>query len=140
MKDLTLYTSFCEFLFLLCSDLYTKFTTARSFPPPSPTTSGHLSLLLKSFRSSLPPFPPQTISPSFARRAVIISYNADRGTTELRHYIVKVKPYVSRRIRILKALLIPLNFGKEKDVEDPTPRKKGELGCGRGCGCGQFGQ
>ncbi|KAF9532346.1 Brix domain-containing protein [Crepidotus variabilis] len=105
-----------------------------SFPPPSPTTPPHLPLLMKSFQSLFPPLSPQTISLSSARRVVLISYNADRGTVDFRHYIIKVKPYgVSRRVRkVLEAASYPstgiLDLGKEKDVADFLLRKRGEPG------------
>jgi len=105
-----------------------------SFPPPSPTTPRHLSLLMKTFQSLFPPLSPQTVSLSSARRVVLISYNAERGTIDFRHYIIKVKPYgVSRRVRkVVEATMhsstTVLNLGKEKDVADFLLRKRGEPG------------
>lgn len=105
-----------------------------SFPPPSPTTPRHLSLLMKTFQSLFPPLSPQTVSLSSARRVVLISYNAERGTIDFRHYIIKVKPYgVSRRVRkvvetTMHSSTTVLNLGKEKDVADFLLRKRGEPG------------
>jgi ribosome biogenesis protein SSF1/2 len=110
-----------------------------SFPPPSPTTPPHLSLLVKSFQSLFPSLSPHTLKLSNARRVVLASYNADRGTIDLRHYLITVKPYgVSKRIRRIlegapskKAASSAsgmLDLGNEKDVADFLLRKKGELG------------
>lgn len=65
---------------------------------------------------------------------VLISYNADRGTVDFRHYIIKVKPYgVSKRVRRVlegaaKSSSGVLDLGKEKDVSDFLLRKRGEPG------------
>lgn len=108
-----------------------------SFPPPSPTTPLHLPLLMKSFQSLFPPLSPHTLSLSSARRVVLISYNADRGTVDFRHYIIKVKPYgVSKRVRRVlegatsstKSSSGVLDLGNEKDVADFLLRKRGEPG------------
>ncbi|KAJ7197200.1 Brix domain-containing protein [Mycena pura] len=105
-----------------------------SFPPPSPTTPPHLTLLMKSFQSLFPPLSPNTIALSSARRVVLISYNADRGTVDFRHYIITVKPYgVSKRVRrvlegVQKASSGVLNLGNEKDIADFMLRKRGESG------------
>ncbi|KDR81445.1 hypothetical protein GALMADRAFT_239363 [Galerina marginata CBS 339.88] len=109
-----------------------------SFPPPSPTTPPHLPLLMKSFQSLFPPLSPHTLSLSSARRVVLISYNAERGTVDFRHYIIKVKPYgVSKRVRRVlegathsssKSISGVLDLGNEKDVADFLLRKRGEPG------------
>ncbi|KAI0664954.1 Brix domain-containing protein [Cubamyces menziesii] len=110
-----------------------------SFPPPSPTTPPHLTLLMKTFQSMFPPLSPHTLSLSSARRVVLIHYNADRGTVDFRHYLITVKPYgVSKRIRrILEGAPAKssahshtgtLDLGNEKDVADFLLRKKGEPG------------
>ncbi|KIM49292.1 hypothetical protein M413DRAFT_21541 [Hebeloma cylindrosporum] len=108
-----------------------------SFPSPSPTTPPHLPLLMKSFQSLFPPLSPHTLSLPSARRVVLISYNADRGTVDFRHYIIKVKPYgVSKRVRRVlegaassaKSSSGVLDLGKEKDVADFLLRKRGEPG------------
>ncbi|KAH9484168.1 Brix domain-containing protein C1B9.03c [Psilocybe cubensis] len=108
-----------------------------SFPPPSPATPPHLPLLMKSFQSLFPPLSPHTLSLSSARRVVLISYNAERGTVDFRHYIIKVKPYgVSKRVRRVlegaassaKSLSGVLDLGNEKDVADFLLRKRGEPG------------
>jgi ribosome biogenesis protein SSF1/2 len=89
---------------------------------------------MKTFQSLFPPLSPRSISLSSARRVVLISYNADRGTIDFRHYIIKVKAYgVSRRVRkVLEAATHSssgiLNLGKEKDVADFVLRKRGEPG------------
>ncbi|KAJ7074224.1 Brix domain-containing protein [Mycena amicta] len=105
-----------------------------SFPPPSPTTPPHLTLLMKSFQSLFPPLSPQTIALSSARRVVLVSYNSDRGTVDFRHYIITVKPYgVSKRVRRVlegaqKASTGVLDLGNEKDIADFMLRKRGEPG------------
>ncbi|KAK2467053.1 hypothetical protein APHAL10511_001311 [Amanita phalloides] len=109
-----------------------------SFPPSSPTTPPYLNLLVKSFQSLFPPLSPHAIKLSNARRVVLVSYNAERETVDLRHYIITVKPYgVSRRIRrVLEGApskQVPsvsgvLDLGNEKDVADFLLRKRGELG------------
>ncbi|KXN90510.1 Brix domain-containing protein C1B9.03c [Leucoagaricus sp. SymC.cos] len=107
-----------------------------SFPPPSPSTPLHLSLLMKSFQSLFPPLSPQTLSLSQARRVVLISYNQDRGTIDFRHYTITVKPYgVSKRVRKLleggisvKSTSGLLDLGNEKDVADFVLRRRGEPG------------
>ncbi|KAF9052711.1 Brix domain-containing protein [Panaeolus papilionaceus] len=107
-----------------------------SFPPPSPTTPPHLPLLMKSFQSLFPPLSPQTISLSSARRVVLLAYNAERGTVEFRHFIIKIKPYgVSRRVRKVlegthtsKNTSGVLDLGNEKDVADFLLRARGMPG------------
>ncbi|PPQ64022.1 hypothetical protein CVT24_009396 [Panaeolus cyanescens] len=107
-----------------------------SFPPPSPTTPPHLPLLMKSFQSLFPPLAPQTISLSSARRVVLLSYNAESGTVDFRHYIIKIKPYgVSRRVRKVlegthasKNTSGVLDLGNEKDVADFLLRARGMPG------------
>ncbi|CAA7267931.1 unnamed protein product [Cyclocybe aegerita] len=108
-----------------------------SFPRPSPTTPPHLPLLMKSFQSLFPPLSPHTLSLSSARRVVLISYNAERGTVDFRHYIIKVKPYgVSKRVRRVldaashagKSSSGVLDLGNERDVADFLLRKRGEPG------------
>ncbi|KAI0336381.1 Brix-domain-containing protein [Cubamyces sp. BRFM 1775] len=113
-----------------------------SFPPPSPTTPPHLTLMMKTFQSMFPPLSPHSLSLSSARRVVLIHYNADRGTVDFRHYLITVKPYgVSKRIRrILEGApaaksaahahshTATLDLGNEKDVADFLLRKKGEPG------------
>lgn len=110
-----------------------------SFPPPSPTTPPHIPLLMKSFQTLFPPLAPQTLSLSSARRVVLVSYNADRGTVDFRHYVITVKPYgISRRVRrVLEGATTAssekasrssriLDLGNEHDVADFLLRKRGE--------------
>ncbi|KAJ7184226.1 Brix domain-containing protein [Mycena filopes] len=105
-----------------------------SFPPPSPTTPPHLTLLMKSFQTLFPPLSPHTLTLSSARRVVLIAYNPDRGTVDFRHYVITVKPYgVSKRVRRVldgtqKASGGILDLGNEKDVADFLLRKRGEAG------------
>lgn len=112
-----------------------------SFPPPSPTTPPHLTLLMKTFQSLFPPLAPQSLSLSSARRVVLVHYNAERGTVDVRHYLITVKPYgVSKRIRRVlegaSAKSAPstatahatLDLGNEKDVADFLLRRRGEPG------------
>ncbi|KAK0448297.1 Brix domain-containing protein [Desarmillaria tabescens] len=107
-----------------------------SFPPPSPTTPPHLPLVMKAFQSLFPPLSPKTIALSSARRVVLVSYNADRGTVDFRHYLITVKPYgVSKRVRrVLEGANKGstshgfLDLGNEKDVADFLLRKRGEPG------------
>ncbi|EIW60527.1 Brix-domain-containing protein [Trametes versicolor FP-101664 SS1] len=112
-----------------------------SFPPPSSTTPPHLTLLMKTFQSLFPPLAPQSLSLSSARRVVLVHYNAERGTVDVRHYLITVKPYgVSKRIRRVlegaSAKSAPstatahatLDLGNEKDVADFLLRRRGEPG------------
>ena len=89
-----------------------------------------------------PPLSPQTLTLSAARRVVLVQYNPERDTVDIRHYLITVKPYgVSRRMRkvlegsktsskssksSLKTGL--LDLGREKDVADFLLRKRGEPG------------
>ncbi|KAH9934844.1 Brix domain-containing protein [Fomitopsis serialis] len=109
-----------------------------SFPQPGPGTPPHLPLLMKTFQTLFPPLSPQKLSLSSARRIVLISYNADHGTVDFRHYLITVKPYgVSKRVRrVLDSATTKasssskayLDLGNEKDVADFFLRKKGEPG------------
>lgn len=91
---------------------------------------------MKSFQSLFPPLSPQTISLSSARRVVLLAYNAERGTVEFRHFIIKIKPYgVSRRVRKVlegthtsKNTSGVLDLGNEKDVADFLLRARGMPG------------
>lgn len=95
---------------------------------------------MKAFQSLFPPLSPQTLTLSAARRVVLISYNADRGTVDFRHYVITVKPYgVSKRVRrVLEGTHVSkkttatglLDLGNEKDVADFLLRRKGESGPG----------
>ncbi|KAF9505843.1 hypothetical protein BS47DRAFT_487908 [Hydnum rufescens UP504] len=99
-----------------------------SFPSPGPGTPSHLPLVMKSFQSLFPPLSPSTISLSSARRVVLISYNAERGTVDFRHYLISVRAAgISRRVRKIMdgAVGKPkakggkiLDLGNEKDVAD----------------------
>ena len=83
---------------------------------------------MKSFQSLFPPLSPSTISLSSARRVVLVSYNAERGTIDFRHYLINVRAAgISRRVRkiIEGAVGKPkakggktLDLGDEKDVAD----------------------
>lgn len=92
---------------------------------------------MKTFQTLFPPLSPKTISLSSARRVVLISYNAERGTVDFRHFLITVKPYgVSKRVRkVLEGATSKassshgfLDLGSEKDVADFLLRKKGEPG------------
>ncbi len=91
---------------------------------------------MKAFQSLFPPLSPKTIALSSARRVVLISYNADRGTVDFRHYVITVKAYgVSKRVRrVLEGANKGsvshgfLDLGNEKDVADFLLRKRGEPG------------
>lgn len=120
------------------SYIHTQLVLA-SFPPPGSATPPHLSLLMKTFQTLFPPLSPKTLSLSSARRVVLVSYNAERGTVNFRHYLITVKPYgVSKRVRkVLEGAAAKasaasasglLNLGSEKDVADFLLRKKGEPG------------
>ena len=87
-----------------------------SFPNPSdPSTPPHLNLVLKTFQSLFPPLSPHALAISSARRVVLVAYNADRGTIDVRHYIITVRPVgVSRRVRRI--------------VEGATSKSKGTTG------------
>ncbi|KAI0064694.1 Brix-domain-containing protein [Artomyces pyxidatus] len=98
-----------------------------SFPPPSPTTPPHLSLIMKTFQTLFPPLAPHTLALSSARRIVLVAYNAERGTVDWRHFRITVKPYgVSRRVRRVLDAGGALDLGNEKDVADFVLRKRGE--------------
>ena len=110
-----------------------------SFPTPGPGAPPHLTLLMKTFQTLFPPLSPKTISLSSARRIVLVSYNAERGTIDFRHYLITVKPYgVSKRVRkVLEGTTAKvassasqgfLDLGNEKDVADFLLRKRGEPG------------
>ena len=89
---------------------------------------------MKTFQSLFPPLSPKTITLSAARRVVLISYNAEAGTIDWRHYIITVKPYgVSRRVRRVlegapSSKHAVLDLGNEKDVADFLLRQRGEDG------------
>ena len=99
---------------------------------------------MKSFQSLFPPLSPQMISLSSARRVVLVQYDPERDTVDVRHYLITVKAYgVSRRIRKIlegptskaKARAsskssIPgvLDLGREQDVADFVLRRRGEAG------------
>ena len=94
---------------------------------------------MKSFQSLFPPLSPKTTSLSSARRVVLVSYNPERGTVDVRHYVITVKPFgVSKRVRrLVEGASIPANaststgtldLGREKDVADFLLRKRGEPG------------
>lgn len=94
---------------------------------------------MKTFQTLFPPLAPNKLSLSSARRIVLVSYNADRGTVDFRHYTITVKPYgVSKRVRRVldggsaKAASSAhkgyIDLGNEKDVADFFLRKRGEPG------------
>jgi ribosome biogenesis protein SSF1/2 len=92
---------------------------------------------MKSFQTLFPALTPQNLTLSSARRVVLISYNAERGTVDFRHYVITVKPYgVSKRVRrVLEGASVSkksatgfLDLGNEKDVADFLLRRKGEPG------------
>ncbi|KZT58009.1 Brix-domain-containing protein [Calocera cornea HHB12733] len=75
------------------------------------------SLVAKLLQSLFPPLSPLTLKPSAARRVVLITYNAETNTIQLRHYLISVRSYgVSRRVR--KVLRPGLDLGNVKDVAD----------------------
>jgi ribosome biogenesis protein SSF1/2 len=94
---------------------------------------------MKTFQTMFPPLSPNTLSLSSARRVVLVSYNADRETVDVRHYIITVKPYgVSKRVRRVlegasgtsKNSLASgiLDLGNEKDIADFVLRRRGDPG------------
>ncbi|TFK67920.1 Brix-domain-containing protein [Pluteus cervinus] len=106
-----------------------------SFPPPSPNTPPHLPLVMKAFQSLFPPLSPQNLSLSAARRIVLVSYNADRGTIDFRHYVIKVRACgISKRVRrVLEGISGPssssvLDLGGEEDVADFLLKRPGDDG------------
>lgn len=105
-----------------------------NFPQPGPGTPPQLPLLMKSFQTLFPPLSPHTITLSSARRVVLVSYNAERGTVDFRHYLIRVKAYgVSKRVRrILEGASTStkpvVNLGSEKDVADFLLRQRGMPG------------
>jgi len=99
---------------------------------------------MKSFQTLFPPLAPQSLSLSSARRVVLVSYNAEKGTVDFRHYLITVKPYgVSKRVqKVLEGAATSgttqsstsskniLDLGNEKDIADFLLRKRGEPGPG----------
>lgn len=94
---------------------------------------------MKSFQSLFPPLSPQTLTLSSARRVVLVQYDPENETVDIRHYLITVKPYgVSRRVRkVLEATKSKstssksksvLDLGREQDVADFVLRRKGEPG------------
>jgi ribosome biogenesis protein SSF1/2 len=82
-----------------------------------------------------PPLSPQTIPISSCRRVVLVHYNADRDTVDLRHYLITIRAQgVSRHVR--KILEGPkslrggsvLDLGGEQDVADYILRQVGADG------------
>ena len=92
---------------------------------------------MKTFQTLFPPLAPQTLSLSAPRRVVLVSYNPDKGTIDLRHYLITVRPYgVSRKVqKVLEGAAAKassskhvLDLGNEQDVADFLLRRKGEPG------------
>lgn len=121
----------------ISADMIAQKLVLASFPSPGPTTPPHLTLLMKSFQSLFPPLSPQTLTLSAARRVVLVQYDPERDTVDLRHYLITVKAYgVSRRVRkVLESGKTKtskskgtglLNLGRERDVADFVLRRKGE--------------
>ena len=90
---------------------------------------------MKSFQSMFPPLSPQSIPISSCRRVVLVHYNADRDTVDLRHYLITVRAQgVSRHVR--KILEGPrsvrggsvLDLSREQDVADYILRQGGADG------------
>jgi ribosome biogenesis protein SSF1/2 len=55
---------------------------------------------MKSFQSLFPPLSPQTLALSSARRIVLVAYDPDKGTVELRHFAITVRAAgVTKRVR-----------------------------------------
>jgi ribosome biogenesis protein SSF1/2 len=82
-----------------------------------------------------PPLSPQTIALSSCRRVVLVHYNADRDTVDLRHYLITVRAQgVSRRVRKIlegsKSLRAGsvLDLGGERDVADYILKQAGADG------------
>ncbi|EJT98147.1 Brix-domain-containing protein [Dacryopinax primogenitus] len=74
-------------------------------------------LVAKLLQSLFPPLSPLSLKPSSARRVVLLSYDAETGTIQLRHYLISIRSYgVSRRVR--KVLKPGLDLGNVKDVAD----------------------
>lgn len=93
--------------------------------------------MMKAFQSLFPALSPGTISLSSARRVVLVSYNAEKGTIDFRHYLISVKPYgVSKRVqKVVEGVASSsrkssssgfLDLGNEKDVADFLLRRRGE--------------
>ncbi|KZV85108.1 Brix-domain-containing protein [Exidia glandulosa HHB12029] len=102
-----------------------------SFPPPGPQTPPHLTLVQKTFQSMFPALSPASLKLSEARRVVLVAYNAERDTVDMRHFLISVRPYgVSKRVRrVLESATSAkpvLDLGNEQDVADFLLRKPGE--------------
>lgn len=97
---------------------------------------------MKSFQSLFPPLSPQSLSLSSARRVILVQYDPERDTVDVRHYLIAIKPYgISQRVRKLlegskshksrtsfKSPTGFLNLGREKDLADFVLRRKASLG------------
>ncbi|KAG8912136.1 hypothetical protein FRC01_005270 [Tulasnella sp. 417] len=102
---------------------YPPLLVLSSFPT-GPNAPQHLGLVLKCFQSLFPPLTPKTIPLSTARRVVLVSWNAENQTIDIRHYLITVKTSgVTRRVkRILEPKSgsggkIP-DLSREKDIAD----------------------
>lgn len=101
--------------------------------PTGPDAPQHLTLVLKCFQSLFPPLTPKTISLSSARRVVSVSWNAETGTLQVRHYLITVRTQgVSRRVRRVVEKASSLNkipdLGREKDIADYVLKQAGDDG------------
>ena len=115
----------------VCSDRLFQLILA-AFPPAGPGTPPYLPLLMKSFQSVFPPLSPQTIPLASCRRVVLVHYNADRDTVDLRHYLITVRAQgISRHVqKILEGSKSVrggsvLDLGREQDVADYILRQGG---------------
>lgn len=102
---------------------YPPLLVLSSFPT-GPNAPQHLGLVLKCFQSLFPPLTPKTIPLSSARRVVLVSWNAENQTIDVRHYLITVKTSgVTRRVRrILEPKAGPggkiPDLSREKDIAD----------------------
>jgi ribosome biogenesis protein SSF1/2 len=108
-----------------------------SFPQPGPDTPPQLPLMMKAFQSLFPPLAPGSLALSSARRVVLVSYNVEQGTVEIRHYAIAVRPAgVSKRVRRvvegpsarLKSASGVVDLSRERDVADYVLRQAGADG------------
>ncbi|KAG8822146.1 hypothetical protein FRC19_006659 [Serendipita sp. 401] len=102
-----------------------------AFPQASSSTPPHFNLLLKGFQSMFPSLSPHTLSLSSARRVVLVHYNQDRDSIDIRHYLITVRARgISRRVRKLlegtttKGSSVP-DLGNERDVADYILKQAG---------------
>jgi hypothetical protein len=92
---------------------------------------------MKAFQSLFPPLAPGSLALSSARRIVLVAYNPEHGTVDVRHYAIAVRPAgVSKRVRRVvegpsaraRTASGVLDLSLERDVADYVLRQAGADG------------